>query len=177
LCLPVGSSSTGAEMARLAEPGRSGGSRRRHRLRRWRRLAYAHANPHSDADAHADYESNCGRHLHHCGDGHARYNHLARNSGDRGRNGGLLALVYRDWSRWEPPASAGGSDALASRKESHFDQSGFSPGFKTPRLKPEENSPTRAVRLESRAPPHECGGSHHAIWTSLIFSRPFGTDL
>src|SRR5271170_4236992 len=30
----------------------------------------------------------------------------------------------------------------------------------TPRLKPEENSPTRAARLESRAPPHECGGSH-----------------
>ena len=62
--------------------------------------------------------------------------------------------------RWEPPASAGGSDASASRKESHFDPSGFSPGLKTPRLKPEANSPTRAARLESRAPPHECGGSH-----------------
>jgi hypothetical protein len=31
-------------------------------------------------------------------------------------------------ARWEPPASAGGSDASASRKESHFHQSGFSPG-------------------------------------------------
>ena len=50
---------------------------------------------------------------------------------------------------------------------SHRDTLGFSPGFKTPRLKPEGNSPTRAARLESRAPPHECGGSHHAIWTSL----------
>jgi hypothetical protein len=30
----------------------------------------------------------------------------------------------------------------------------------TPRLKPEEISPTRAARLESRAPPHECGVSH-----------------
>jgi hypothetical protein len=35
----------------------------------------------------------------------------------------------------EPPASAGGSDASASRKESHFDQSGFSPGFKNPAAK------------------------------------------
>jgi hypothetical protein len=72
--------------------------------------------------------------------------------------------------RWEPPASAGGSDAPASRKESQFHESGFSPGFRwpvdnvrpgrhpqeirtffssfatwegrcrTPRLKPEENS-------------------------------------
>ena len=34
--------------------------------------------------------------------------------------------------RWEPPASAGGSDASASRKKSHFHQSGFSPGFPWP---------------------------------------------
>src|ERR1700691_1630671 len=72
--------------------------------------------------------------------------------------------------RWAPPASA-------SRKESHFDQSGFSPGFKTPRLKPEENGPTRAARLESRASPHKCGGSHHAISTGLTFSRPCGTEI
>src|ERR1700733_10363825 len=44
---------------------------------------------------------------------------------------------------------------------------------KTPRLKPEENSPARAARLESRAPPHECGGSHHCP-----FSKPrFYCDL
>src|ERR1700677_2673204 len=33
-----------------------------------------------------------------------------------------------------------------------------------PRLKPEESSPTRTARLESRTPPHECGGSHHCLF-------------
>jgi hypothetical protein len=38
------------------------------------------------------------------------------------------ALCHRLTSGWEPPASAGGIDASASREESHFHQSGFSPG-------------------------------------------------
>jgi hypothetical protein len=48
---------------------------------------------------------------------------------------------------------------------------------KTPRLKPEERSPTRTARLESRAPLHECGGSHQPTWTSLTLSRLFGTQF
>src|ERR1700678_1546657 len=44
-----------------------------------------------------------------------------------------------------------------------------------PRLKPEENSPARAARLESRAPPHECRGLPPPIWTSLTFSDRCGT--
>ena len=43
------------------------------------------------------------------------------------------------------------------------------------RLKPEENRPTRAARLESRAPPHECGGSHHRFWKSMIVQPSLGT--
>ena len=73
-------------------------------------------------------------------------------------HGPRLAAPNREWSVGAPCFSRG-SDASASRKESHFDQSGFSPGFKTPRLKPDENRPTRAARLKSRAPPHECGGA------------------
>jgi hypothetical protein len=73
--------------------------------------------------------------------------------------------------RWEPPASAGGSDAPASRKESTFINRALAPASRRrpPRLKPEENSSTRAARLQSRAPPHECGGSHQRfgqVWLS-----------
>jgi hypothetical protein len=97
LCLPVGSSITAAEMARPAEPGSSGGSRRRHRLRRWRRqLVYVDSTRSSNAAAYVDYESNCGRHLHHRGDGHARNNHLARDRGDSDGNRSILALVERE---------------------------------------------------------------------------------
>jgi hypothetical protein len=73
------------------------------------------------------------------------------------------------------PCFSRGSDASASRTESQLHRSGFSPGFRcrcvrfrNPAAKPEENSPPGAARLESRTPPHECGGSHQCI-------RPYPT--
>ena len=93
LCLPIGYSSTAAEMARLAEPGRSGRSHRRHRLRRWRQLVYADPDPDPNSDTHSDVRLHCGRHLHHRGDGHARHDHLTRNTDYGDRDGGFLGLV------------------------------------------------------------------------------------
>jgi hypothetical protein len=78
----------------------------------------------------------------------------------------------RGRSRWEPPASAGGATLQRRGKSRTSINRALAPASKTPRLKPEENSPTRAARFESRAPPHQCGGSHHAIWTSLPIYSP-----
>ena len=57
---------------------------------RWRQSSTTPPTTHSDTHS---LHSNCGRHLHHRGDGHARYDHLARNTGDRDRNRSLLALA------------------------------------------------------------------------------------
>ena len=114
-----------------------------------------------------------------------------------GRRSLLNALKRRRANRNRVDGCRQGSDASAPRKQSHFHQSGFRVCVKTatgqksqfprsnptatpaetPRLKPEENRSTRTARLESRAPPHECGGSHDPIWASLTSAVPSGLNL
>jgi hypothetical protein len=67
------------------------------------------------------------------------------------------------WLEWDPRHSNNEHPAPTQI----FRSSSRSIADQTPRLKPEESSPTRAAPLESRPSPHECRGSRHAIWTSL----------
>jgi len=86
-------------MARLAEPRRSGLPHGRYRVRRWRQLVYPNTNPDPYSDAHTypySYPDD-GRHLHHRGDGHARYNDLTRNTDYRDCDSGLLAPRGGAW--------------------------------------------------------------------------------
>jgi hypothetical protein len=62
-----------------------------------------------------------------------------------------------------------GAPCFSIAERSHFDLSGFSPGFKTPRLSRRRIVLREPLGLKAEPPPHECGGSHHAIWT-----RPSG---
>ena len=56
-----------------------------------------------------------------------------------------------------------GERRLSVAKNRNSIHRALAPASDPPRLKPEENSPTRAARLESRAPPHESGAPTNAF--------------